>query len=143
MTGSIFCGASPCRIRMDYKPSPNFSSGYRRTPSVIPDGQASREETDPGGMMLSLVSGSPLVIFARLVPLSCSSQTGIREQHHSSSCQLLYTLRRTKYVIDTRRSRCGDVGKQERQAITIKNSKMRVVIRRNLCRKGSQIIKKG
>ena len=29
------------------------------------------------------------------------------------------------YVIDTRRSRCASVGKQERQAITIRNSKVR------------------
>ena len=49
--------------------------------------------------------------------------------------QLFYTLRRTMYiVIYTRRSRYHSVEKQERQPITIRDSKVRVVIRRNLCR---------
>lgn len=36
------------------------------------------------------------------------------------------------YVIDTRRSRYGSVRKQERQTITIRDSKVRVVICHNL-----------
>ena len=43
------------------------------------------------------------------------------------------------HVIDIRRSRYDSVGKQESQAITVRNSKVRVVIRRNLRHKTSDV----